>query len=225
MNKLLLTTAALCALALPALAADLPTKAPRIAPAPGVNWSGFYLGVMGGYGWSDEVRAGFGGPAALSTADVKGGFIGGTAGYNWQSGKAVFGIEIDAAASGIKYTETFAGMTSENRLRALGSVTGRLGFLATDALLLYVKGGYGWADNRFKLSDTAPPMAFTESRWHSGWTVGGGAEWMIAPQWSLKAEYMYADFGRAAYLTNVYYGGIDIGGSFHTLKGGVNFHF
>lgn len=223
MKKLLLSTVALGVLALPALAADLPTKAPILAP--GVNWSGFYLGVMGGYGWADDVRAGLGIPAALSADRIRGGFIGGTAGYNWQSGRAVFGIEIDAASSHIKYTETVAGTTSEDRLRALGSVTGRLGFLPADTLLLYVKGGYGWASNRFTLSDVAPPMVFTESKWHSGWTVGGGAEWMFAPQWSIKAEYMYADYGRASYLTNVYYGGIDVGGSLHTVKGGVNFHF
>ena len=35
------------------------TKAPYVSPA--YDWTGFYIGAMGGYGWSDEVRASIGG--------------------------------------------------------------------------------------------------------------------------------------------------------------------
>src|SRR5947207_2363693 len=57
------------------------TKAPMMSPA--INWTGFYIGAMGGY-------------ASEATSDslrIKGGFAGGTLGYNWQSGMMVLGLE------------------------------------------------------------------------------------------------------------------------------------
>jgi outer membrane immunogenic protein len=193
--------------------------------SPAQNWTGFYVGVMGGYGWSDEItgRIAGVGAATISSDDLKGGFAGGTLGYNWQTGQFVFGIEADAAWSDIKYTETVLGVTAQDRIRAFGSVTGRLGFLASPDLLLYAKGGYAWAENQFRV--TAPGVLFSESQIHSGWTVGGGAEWMFAPNWSAKVEYMYADYGFENYLRTFVATGIDVSATVHTVKGGINYHF
>src|SRR5712664_4482194 len=93
MKKVLLATVALVALGMaPAVAADLAartyTKAPALAPI--YNWTGFYIGAMGGYGSEDT-----------SDFALKGGFGGGTVGYNWQTGMYVFGIEADAACADI----------------------------------------------------------------------------------------------------------------------------
>ena len=96
MKSFLLATVAFAALgmATQASAADLAarpyTKAPAMAP--GVNWSGFYAGVMGGYAWGD----------------VKGGFGGGTIGYNWQAPGSmwVWGLEADAAGASLTHSET-----------------------------------------------------------------------------------------------------------------------
>src|SRR3954465_4576145 len=90
MKKVLLASACLFALAAPASAADLAarpyTKAP-VAMASVYNWTGFYLGILGG------------GAGENSSTDpkMKGGFVGGTAGYNWQTGNVVFGIEADGS--------------------------------------------------------------------------------------------------------------------------------
>ena len=84
-----------------AFAADIPMKAPVAFPA--YNWTGFYLGIEGGAGWGSSKHS----TAAIAvdfsgTFDVNGGIVGGTAGYNWQTGLFVFGIEGDLSSSSIK---------------------------------------------------------------------------------------------------------------------------
>ena len=230
MKKILLASVAFLALgAASASAADLAarpyTKAPPMPVAVGYNWSGFYAGVMGGYGWSDRVSVnGF----ALQSNDIKGGFGGGTIGYNWQTPGSmwVWGLEVDAAASDVKYGETglLLGLpySFEDKIRSFGSVTGRIGVTA-GAALFYAKGGYAWADNRVSLN--VGPVGLSDSQVHSGWTVGGGVEYMFAQNWSLKGEYMYADYGSKNYLSTFAPGGVDLGVTTHTVKGGINYHF
>ncbi len=214
MKKTLLAGVALASLMTAASAADLAArpyaKAPPLSPA--INWSGFYIGAMGGY--------------AFNSADG-GGFGGGTIGYNWQvpGSQFVFGIEVDAAGASIKDSATgvFGGVlvTAEDKIDALGSVTGRVG-VAANAALFYAKGGYAWLNN--KVSATALGVTFSDSKIHSGYTIGGGVEYLFAPNWSVKAEYMYSHFDSQSY--NV--GGIvfDSGtAEFNSVKVGVNYHF
>ena len=217
MKQLLLAVVAL-SVATAASAADLPArpyaKAPPAAVVAAYNWSGFYLGAMGGYGW--ETGAG------------SGGFGGGTVGYNWQfpGSQFVFGIEVDAAGANIKdsVTEDLLGIpvTTETKINSFGSVTGRAGF-AIDAALLYAKGGYAWANRKWSISDGV--VTFSDSQTHSGYTIGGGLEYMFAPNWSAKGEYMFTSLGSEAYN----FGGpplVDSGTiDFHTIKVGVNYHF
>jgi outer membrane immunogenic protein len=225
MKKILLASVAIVAMSAPSFAADLGarqyTKAPAPVVSPATNWSGFYVGAMGGYGWSNSVSAsvpGVGG-GTINTDALKGGFGGGTIGYNWQmpGSQFVWGLEVDAAGGSIGATATGLGGTVRDRINAMGSVTGRAG-VAFDNVLVYAKGGYAWANN--KLSASAGGLSGSVSKVHSGWTVGGGVEWMFAPAWSAKAEYMYADFSKARYA-----GILDLGASVHTVKVGVNYHF
>src|SRR5436305_704028 len=113
MKKFVLAVSALAAMPTSAFAADLPARPlpPALPPAPAYNWNGFYIGVMGGYGWSDRLRfdvVGFG--AVGSSNDLKGGFAGGTIGYNFQPGGSplVLGIEADAAWAHIKISRSAA---------------------------------------------------------------------------------------------------------------------
>jgi outer membrane immunogenic protein len=97
MKKFLLASAAVVALATPSFAADFGSH-PFVKAAPPVgmavaNWNGFYVGAMGGYGWSDEVRASVAGlgSVAVSTDELKGGFGGGTFGFRLEEGIVVRG--------------------------------------------------------------------------------------------------------------------------------------
>jgi outer membrane immunogenic protein len=215
MKRILLASAALLSLMTAASAADLAarpyTKAPPLSPA--VNWSGFYIGAMGGYAFD---------------SDNGGGFGGGTIGYNWQfpGSQFVFGIEVDAAGASIKDSVAggFGGLvfSAEDKIDALGSVTGRVGIAANTALF-YAKGGYAWANN--KLSVSAPGVVVgSESKIHSGYTIGGGVEYMLAPNWSAKAEYMFTHLDSQTY--NLFGLALDSGtAEFNSVKVGINYHF
>ena len=214
MKKVLLASACLFALAAPASAADLAarpyTKAP-IAPAAVYNWTGFYLGVVGGGAWEDA-----------NSPAMQGGFVGGTAGYNWQTGSVVFGIEADGAWADVNASATALGITVASKTDALGTVRGRIGW-AVNNVLLYGTGGYAWIDN--KISITTLGLTVSDSKFHSGWTVGAGVEAFFAPQWSVKGEYLYRSLGSETYFGGV---GVPLNSgtlNLHTVQVGVNYHF
>lgn len=207
MKKYLLASAAIAVMsATSASAADLAarpyTKAPMAAPAVVYNWTGFYIG--------GHVGGGFRGNSAnLVGGGNDGRFLGGgQIGWDTQfSGNCVFGLE--ANYSFLDTSSSFAN-------RGLGSVTGRLGY-AWGPSLLYVKGGYGWADSRFT-------NGFTGDAGRNGYTVGGGLEYLFTQNWSGKIEYQYYDFGTTTYLTPA----LLVGGfrnDEHTIKAGLNYRF
>jgi outer membrane immunogenic protein len=219
MNRLLLA-AALLSVATAASAADMQARPYKAPPPPMVspayNWSGFYIGAMGGYGWD--------------SGDASGGFGGGTVGYNWQfpGSQFVFGIEVDAAGASIKdsLTADIGGgvlATEELKINSFGSVTGRAGF-AMDAALLYAKGGFAWANRKDSISVPALGVAISDSQSHTGYTIGGGLEYLFTPNWSAKGEYMFTSLGSKAYNLG---GDVFDSGTvdFHTIKVGVNYHF
>ena len=139
-------------------------------------------------------------PGVVADPRMKGGFGGGTVGYNWQTGQFVFGLEADAAFASINASATAFGVTAESEIQSLGTVRGRIG-MAFDTVLLYATGGYAWADNKFSI--TIPPVSVSESNFHHGWTVGAGVEWMFAPKWSVKFEYLYRDFSGETYFSGL----------------------
>ena len=220
-KKLLLTTTALIALGIaPAAAADLAARPYTKAPAAAIainNWTGFYLGAMGGY--AQENSSGIG--------TLSGGFAGGTAGYNWQTGNLVLGIEADAAWADVGATiGLFGGLASvSDKIRDLGTVRGRVGY-AFDSVLIYGTAGYAWADNR--ITATAVGVgSISDSHVHSGWTAGAGVEVMFAPKWSVKAEYLYRSFESQNYFAGVVRPvGLASGTlNLNSVQVGVNYHF
>ena len=225
MNRILLGTAALVALAAPAFAADLParpySKAPAYtAPAVVYNWTGFYIGGHVGGAFTDGTN--------LLGSDAR--FLGGVqGGFDYQfAPNWVMGIEAQYSwlGGGNNGGVLFPGGTLvTGNSDQLGSATGRLGYTWGRALL-YAKGGYAWRDNNnIGVSVGGVPAAFTASGNHKdGYTVGAGLEYMFAPNWSAKAEYQYYNFGNTTFTS----GPADIvGAKFrddeHTVKVGVNY--
>jgi outer membrane immunogenic protein len=232
MKKLLLGTVALVALGatVPALAADLAarpyTKAPAYA-APIYNWTGFYIGghIGGAFGGDNNF-------AGVSTSN-DGRFLGGLqVGADYQfAPNWVLGVEgqyswLGSNNNSVAFTNGGTAYAFTNNERALGSVTGRLGYTWGPALL-YVKGGYAYSDNSQTLTSVGVPVAFTLDRGHrDGYTVGAGLEYMFAQNWSVKGEYMYYNFGSSRFVTPVAFAPL---GSFrnddHTVKVGLNYRF
>jgi outer membrane immunogenic protein len=194
MKRVLLTGVAIAALIGTATAADLPrraempAKAPAYIAAPLYNWTGFYLGINGGGGWGRSSWD----AATTSTGnfDLSGGLIGGTAGYNWQMGQVVFGLEGDIDWSNIRGTTTVTCPTGcETRNTWLATARGRLGY-AADRFMPYITGGAAFGDIRANVAGGGASTTKT------GWTAGGGVEFAIAGNWTAKAEYLYVDLGR-----------------------------
>jgi outer membrane immunogenic protein len=195
MKKILLAATFLAAAA-PAFAADLPSRIAAPAPAPMMapifTWTGFYVGVQGGYAWGTSKWLQTAGATRLGTATLKpkGALGGAHAGYNWQSGALVYGVEVDLEGAGVKDDDLFVRVS--NSLR--GSARLRLGF-AADRALLYVTGGAAVAQwKRRALGATRVSATDTEI----GWTVGLGMEYALSQNWSARVEYRYADFGKSS---------------------------
>ena len=142
-------------------------------------------------------------------------FVGGVqAGYNWQAGNFVYGLEGDINYNGwnnntaILYAlapplvGTFATAVN-TRLNWFGTFRGRIGVAASPTIMIFGTGGLAYGQVKSStagvFSAAGDTYAGTASSTRAGWTVGGGMEWMFAPDWSLKWEYLYIDLGKLNY--------------------------
>ena len=212
--KSVLTASVACAVAAPAMAADLSARPVYKAPAPVAaavfSWTGFYLGGNLGAKWGrfDETLSGPFDSITFSRGDSNTSFVGGgQIGYLWQTGQFVFGIEGDIDATrlrdSVRVERAFGpfvpGDTLEVRNNWQSSVRGRLGW-AFDRTLLYVTGGGAWANleatGNFVPFGPTPGLTVERDKTVFGWTLGGGVDYMLAGGWSLGAEYRFARFDR-----------------------------
>ena len=184
-------------------------KAPPLLAA-AYDWSGFYVGANAGGGashncWTNTSLLGVStdpvGPEGCH--DAMGLMIGGQAGYRWQSGNLVFGIEGKAdwaglAGSGMSQFLIAPQITNQTKTDAIGLITGQAGY-AWSNLLWYVKGGAAVTHNTFNglLTGTNTIVdSASEVRW--GGTVGTGVEYGFAPNWSVALEYDHLFMGSSA---------------------------
>jgi len=188
-----------------AQAADLPygSRAPYTVNQPlnMYSWAGPYLGGNIGWAWG----------SVDNNPTKPSGFVGGAqAGYNWQTGPWVFGVEGDMQATGA--SDTFAPWKFSNPW--FGTVRGRAGYAFNNVLF------YGTAGLAFgELSGQT--FGFTETHTNAGWTAGLGAEFAFAPSWSAKLEYLYVDLNDSNFLIT----GVQNGYRFGLVRAGVNYHF
>jgi outer membrane immunogenic protein len=185
-------------------AADLYTpRAPLTVNQPlnAYSWAGPYLGGVLGYDW---------GTVSNNPANPSG-FVGGIeAGYNWQNGPWVFGVEGDVEATGAD--DTFAPWKFSNPW--FGTVRGRAGY-ALGNVLFFGTGGLAFGDLH------GQTFGLSESHTTAGWTVGLGAEVGLAPHWSAKIEYLYIDLSSSQFAIT----GVSNGYRASVARVGVNYHF
>ncbi|MEW6767793.1 MAG: outer membrane beta-barrel protein [Pseudomonadota bacterium] len=227
MKKFLLATAALVAFgSASAVAADLPARTYTKAPAyvaPVYNWTGFYVGAHIGAAFNSNNNVVTTIPG-LVTNNRDASFLGGgQVGADYQfSPNWLIGVEgqISGLANNNRsFTNGVNTLTDKSDW--LASVTGRLGYVWGPGLI-YAKGGVGFRDTN-GVSVTAGFAPALVSRQDSGYTVGGGLEYMFAPAWSAKVEYQYFNFGNTGVITPA--GNLSYRDDFHTVKLGVNYHF
>jgi outer membrane immunogenic protein len=174
-------------------------------PANEIIGNGLQIGVPGTFPLITTTTAA---TATSGTSNVNGFIGGGQAGYNWQKGQWVYGLETDLQYSaergsfstcdvpGCPAGSTFGSAT--HRLNWFGTFRGRAGFLPTPQLLLYATGGLAYgglsADYVSGINGGALlPGSVSTTR--LGWTVGAGGEAAINQNWSFKVEYLYMDLG------------------------------
>jgi outer membrane immunogenic protein len=195
--RLLLGAACSCG-ATGAIAADLglppPPSPPFVAPPP--TWTGFYLGANGGGAWDPTGGYNTNCGAACTTANTTlAGAVGGLQlGFNYQLGVMVLGAEAQFSASSLRgsYPALDVIDTLTTSVDYFGTATGRLG-VAVGNLLIYGKGGAAWTHTNNSDFKTLENQTFTSNYWQMGWTVGGGAEYALSPNWSVKLEYAFID--------------------------------
>jgi outer membrane immunogenic protein len=194
MKRVLLSMTAIALVAVAAqsaIAADIPARKalpPQAVKAlpPIFNWSGFYVGVHGGYGWGNSA---FDAAAAGTSFDTDGWLLGALAGVNYQVGQTVFGVEADINWSDFSGGAACGGATCNTEVPWFGTLRGRLGY-AADRFMPYITGGLAYG----KLEANVPGIGgASDTRF--GWTAGVGAEYAFAPNMSWKTEYLYVDLG------------------------------
>ncbi|WP_158810887.1 outer membrane protein [Beijerinckia sp. L45] len=220
---------ALALLSTTAFAADLPSRRapPVYAPVPVIpvfTWTGAYVGGQVGYAFNRDssfASATGTGIGLASTSAKENGIIGGAhIGYNFSTQSlplggflgagGVIGVEGDVDGTSAKGNYGLGGIAVTSRDNIQGSIRGRLGF-AVDRTLFYATGGaaFGGLHNTYVNTLTGASDSLSHTR--VGYTVGGGVEYAITNNWSLRAEYRYTDFGHYTdVLGNATAGGVAV---------------
>jgi outer membrane immunogenic protein len=175
---------------------------------PVASWTGFYIGVNGGYGWANEDN--------YAVVLPEGGFGGGQIGYNWQgvlNPSLVIGIEADIQGADISDS---IGVEKQS-LNYFGTVRGRLGY-AFERTLVYATGGFAYGEVEYK----NPVFSLTDTQ--TGWVVGGGIEYKLTPAWSLKGEYQFLSLDAKDSDPGSLTWGDSDRSEIHTVRVGLNYH-
>ena len=214
-------------------ASDLPNRksapAPLVVPVLDYNWSGFYAGANAGYGFvrgdviGVRTQPGNAFLGNFGSVPSKGVFGGLQAGYNWQNGAFVYGLEADAQISGMTASSNAGGFSAKSKNEAFGTLRARLGYAIVDRALVYVTGGL--AVTRLKYSFGTATTNLSSTRTNTNWTLGGGLEYAFTDQLGAKVEYLYSQVDARSRS--------NLGGTFATrsspsynlIRVGLNYHF
>jgi outer membrane immunogenic protein len=238
--RLILGIVFAAAIVAPVSAADMrmPMKAPSYAPA--FSWTGTYVGanvggVRGAFDvaptTTDNITGAIGAPGVMDihNGNVIGGF---QAGYNWQIGQYVVGIEQDYQFTGLKQTATFAAPAG--LFRAGDSLAVKTDYLAAtraklgmtwDRALIYAAGGLETGEFDVTSSYVArgvggsPAVGFTDTnKLHFGYNVGAGVDYAVTNNVFIGLEYRYLDLGKETYNLGAF---TPVGGNAQTVGSSV----
>ena len=183
-------------------------------------------GPPGGYYCDATNPASFANASAVTSAGSGSAssskFTGGIqAGRNWQTGNFVYGVEADFGAFNIRgsrsgsgvYTGGGAAFTVTNSFSTdwLLTARGRIGWAAS-GWLVYATGGLAmsrvevansFSDDNALGGFSGATGSASASKTKVGWTLGGGLEYALTRNWSLKGEYLYVDLGSLSTLGTV----------------------
>ena len=185
----------------PAMAADIPLKAPYLRPA--FDWSGFYIGGHTGYGRGSSFAT-LTDPAFATTNSVVSGVIGGVqAGYNYRLSlrpavrrrsrsdlSELPAVESRCRRSRRRAPTSKSAGTMSAPCAAASATPAGLGWSTPPA-------GFAWAGERFLNTPTGVDVEEKHINVRPGWAAGAGLEYAFAPHWSVQLEYLYAQFGNA----------------------------
>jgi opacity protein-like surface antigen len=214
----LASIAAVVLLGTPALAADLPTKAPPYTPiaAPPYNWSGLYVGANFGGGWTSGNLNIPGNNLYGGITELIGGF---QVGYNIQSGPLIFGVEGDFDWASFDHPAVpfpTLGSVSQHWITTLA---GRFG-IVNDRWLVYGKLGGGWVGSSASLS--VPGGSWNGSNTDAGWLFGGGIEYGFKARWTVRLEY---DYLTQSNWTSGTTPAVSLSRDVQMIKAGINYKF
>ena len=197
-----------------------------------MEWTGFYFGLNGGYGWSQALSISIAEPATdtnlTRSSNMPSGFVGGgQVGYNWQSGHWVFGFEADIQyvdlGGAIEWNGFEGLMISSGQSQYMGTVRARLGY-AIDRTLFYATGGFaygGLVDNPLSGNSTS----------NQGFAVGGGFEYAFTNNWTGRFEGLYLNLENKSKSASATMNGVNYvltarpGDGAGLMRVGVNYKF
>jgi outer membrane autotransporter protein len=193
-------------------AADFSRRPPPVV-VPVAPWTGFYIGGhVGGVTSSETLDL-------IGPTDPSGALGGVQVGYNWRIAPLwVAGFEGDFSWTNANGSIPAAQVTSNHNWYS--TIDARLGYILSPGWLVYGKAGAAFMNAKYTAAvDDVGIVSATETR--GGWNVGVGAEYLLAPQWSVKAEYNFLDFGKDSVPAL----GTNIDTQVNQFKFGVNYHF
>ena len=201
-----------------------------------------FVGVAGAFLLSaSAAQARCFGSQGSSSATASSFTAGGQAGYNWQQGSFVYGLETDLSGTALDTTMS-GGLTNlscftdtagtNSNVDWYGTVRGRAGWTAGNAFF-YGTGGlaYGSVDLNSSFNTAGVSLNSQTSSVRTGWVAGGGIEYMLQPNVVLTLGYQYVDLGTANVASSTFVSPQTIGltasahAAFQVVTGGIIVQF
>lgn len=204
---------------------------PAVAKGHGsLDWTGFYVGLQLGGGWSQIQESAQNG--ALSANQSGSGVFGGAhAGYDWERGRFVLGLEGDFSGTSIDGHTVCPQPTlsCQHEINWVATVRPRAGVLVLgNRMLLYATGGVAFANIDYKETNVTTGQLYGTgySKTHTGWTCGAGAEYLVAPNISVRVQFLHDEFGEVTTAPNTLSANaVHINPSLNEIDAGFSYRF